>query len=75
MYEYQKNKYQQTCDKCGAVFDVIVPGLKGHEESEEYFCPECFMMYMTRASNTPKVILITKRTDGKIDKCSNPYDS
>jgi len=41
MYGYQKDRFKQTCQKCGVVFEVIVFGLQGHEEFEEYFCPEC----------------------------------
>ena len=73
MYGYEKSRFDKTCEKCGAKFEVIVPGMKGYEESEEYFCPECLRMYKTRASNSPTVNLISKRTDGKTDKCANPY--
>lgn len=27
---YQKDNFEQTCDCCGAVFRVVVPGQKGH---------------------------------------------
>lgn len=64
-YEYQKDLFEQTCNKCGAVFEVDVPGQEGHEEREEYYCPECLEEYTCRASNTPRVNLISKRTDGK----------
>lgn len=73
-YGYEKDRFEQTCGKCGAVFEVIVPGQKGHEEREEYFCPECLCMYTRRASNTPSVTLISPRTDGKTDKCASPYE-
>lgn len=71
-YPYQKGKFEQECS-CGAKFEVTVPGQVGHEEPEEYFCPECLFMYKTRASNTPAVRLISPRTDGKTTKHSNPY--
>ena len=74
MYGYEKARFEKTCNNCGAVFEVIVPGLKGHEESEEYFCPECLCMYNVRASNSPEVRLISGRTDGKNTKCPNPYE-
>ena len=64
-YGYLKNEFEQTCDTCGAVFRVGVPGQKGHEESEEYYCSECNTEYKTRASNTPRVTLLKLRTDGK----------
>jgi hypothetical protein len=74
-YGYEKDNFEQTCSHCGALFKVVVPGQKGHEESEEYFCPECLCMYKTRASNTPSVTLISPRTDGKTDKCASPYET
>lgn len=58
----------QTCSFCGAVFHVEVPGQKGHEESEEYYCPECGTEYRTRASNSPRVTLVSPRTDGLTTK-------
>ena len=73
-FGYEKSKFKQTCDRCGAVFEVVVPGQKGHEEPEEYFCPECSCMYKTRASNSPTVTLISARTDGKTDKYASPYE-
>jgi DNA-directed RNA polymerase subunit RPC12/RpoP len=72
-YGYEKDRFDQTCSNCGAVFEVTVPGQKGHEESEEYFCPECSNMYKIRASNSPETKLKSPRTDGKTDKCPNPY--
>lgn len=72
-YGYEKNRFEQTCS-CGAKFEVVVPGQEGHEEPEEYFCPECFYMYKTRASNTPDVKLVSARTDGKTHKHPNPYE-
>lgn len=68
-FGYLKGEFDQTCDCCGAEFHVEVPGQKGHEESEEYHCPECYYEYRTRASNTPSVRLISPRTDGKTDIC------
>lgn len=63
-YGYEKDDFEQTCS-CGAVFRVQVPGQKGHEESEEYYCPECNTEYSYRASNSPQVTLISS---GKSDK-------
>lgn len=73
-YTYQKDDYQQTCDYCGCVFRVEVPGQKGHEESEEYFCPECHREYRTRASNSPRVTKVSDRTDGKTDSAPEIKD-
>ena len=70
-FSYEKGNQEQTCDYCGCVFQVIALGQKGHEESEEYYCPECNKEYKTRASNSPRVSLIKPRTDGKNNKYKN----
>ena len=70
-FGYEKSNHEQTCDYCGCVFQVVAPGQKGHEEPEEYYCPECNKEYKTRASNSPTVTLIKPRTDGKTDKYQN----
>lgn len=62
---YLKDKFEKTCDYCGAKFRVEVPGQKGHEETEEYYCPECGKEYKCRASNSPTVTIISKRTDNR----------
>lgn len=67
-YGYEKENFDKTCH-CGAVFNVSVPGQKGHEESEEYYCPECHCEYKARASNSPSTRLISRRTDGKTGSC------
>jgi Zn finger protein HypA/HybF involved in hydrogenase expression len=67
---YQKEEFTQTCDCCGAVFRVVVPGQKGHEEPEEYYCPECDKEYKCRASNSPTVSLVSNRTDGLTGPCT-----
>jgi len=75
IYTYEKDNFEQTCDYCGCVFRVIVPGQKGHEESEEYFCPECHKEFRIRASNSPKVIKISGRTDGRTDLYEEKVDN
>ena len=50
----------RQCNYCGAVFEVYIQTQAGHNEMEEYFCPECDNVYRTRASLTPRVTLITK---------------
>ena len=65
---YQKRKSDQTCDYCGAVFEVVVPGQLGHNEREEYRCPECNKKYQCRGSNSPDVSLKCPRTDGRTDR-------
>ncbi len=69
-FGYQKDDFRQTCDCCGAIFRVQVPGQKGHEEPEEYYCPECRKEFKCRASNSPRVSLISKRTDGLTGPCT-----
>jgi hypothetical protein len=66
-FGYLKDKLAETCDNCGAGFEVVAPGQKGHEESEEYNCPECKKTFTIRASNSPRVRLLSARTDGKTD--------
>jgi len=66
MYQYSDSK-EQICDYCGARFRVDIPHQPGCEEAEEYFCPECNQMFKTRASLTPRVTLLSPRTDGKKD--------
>ena len=70
-FGYSKGTFEQTCDYCGCVFRVDVPGQKGHEEPEEYYCPECKKEYKTRASNSPRSSLLKKRTDGRTDMYPN----
>ena len=56
---------KQIYDTCGAVFTVDAPQQAGHNESKEYYCPECNREYKIRASNSPTVRLISPGTDGK----------
>jgi len=37
MYGYLKNRFNQTSQKCGAVFEVVVLGMEGCEESKNIF--------------------------------------
>ena len=62
---YSKRDSEKTCDFCGCKFRLIVPGQKGHEEREEYWCPECGKQFKTRASLSPRVDKIEDRTDGR----------
>ncbi len=68
---YSKSNDVEKCTNCGATYEVDVPAQGGHMESEEYFCPECSKGYSTRASMSPRVTLITGRTDGKTDRYDN----
>lgn len=68
---YNDKDWQEACDYCGCVFRVENQLQDGHNESEEYYCPECQKEYKIRACNTPRVTLISKRTDGKTDRYKN----
>lgn len=45
----------EHCCECGCVFEVIVLEQEGHNEMEEYYCPDCHKEYKVRASFTPQV--------------------
>lgn len=62
---YLRGTFQQTCGYCGCVFLVAVPGQIGSEGPETYRCPECHKGFPVRASGTPTITLISKRTDGR----------
>lgn len=57
----------EICDYCGCEFTVSVPLQDGHNETEEYYCPDCHKEFKTRASLSPVVRKIKNRTDGKTD--------
>ena len=65
IYPYEKENFDMICEKCGCSFNVYVQGQEGHEEKENYYCPECHNKYTCRASLPPKVTLLKPRTDGK----------
>lgn len=71
-HEYLDKDWEETCDYCGCVFRMVSCRQDGHNESEEYYCPECNKEFRIRASNSPRVTLISKRTDGKTDLYKNP---
>lgn len=68
---YKDKNILETCDYCGCVFRMENQLQDGHNEHEEYHCPECGKEYSIRASLSPRVTLITKRTDGKTDLYNN----
>ena len=39
-----------NCDNCGAELSVTYARQAGHNESEEYYCPECSKMFTVRSS-------------------------
>lgn len=64
---YSGGDFEKKCDYCGCTYRVQVTLQDGHNESEEYWCPECNKESKIRASITPNVTLISPRTDGKTD--------
>lgn len=70
-HAYNDKDWEQTCDYCGCVFRMQSQLQDGHNESEEYYCPECRKEYRIRACITPTVTLISGRTDGKTDLYDN----
>ena len=62
------NRDVVTCEECGAVFSVNYSTQAGHNEREEYRCPECSTEHFIRASlqiMNNDIQLITGRTDGR----------
>jgi hypothetical protein len=68
---YLRGTFKQTCGFCGCVFHVSVPGQLGHEGPETYFCPECRKKFPVKASQAPTTTLISRRTDGRSNRCPN----
>ena len=67
-YPYPDKDFEQTCDFCGCVFSVQSQLQDGHNDREEYYCPECLKEFGIRACITPQVTLIKGRTDGRTCK-------
>ncbi len=65
---YPDKDYTMMCDFCGCNFRVQTQRQDGHNESEEYYCPECSKEFRTFACISPSVTLISKRTDGRTCK-------
>jgi ribosomal protein L37AE/L43A len=64
-----------TCDNCGAELSVTYARQAGHNEREDYNCPECDKRYYVRASlpiMSHNVKVIKARTDGKNDRYQKP---
>lgn len=64
-HSYPGQNQKEVCDFCGCCFRVETMLQDGHNESEEYYCPECRKEFRTRACISPVVTLISKRTDGR----------
>jgi hypothetical protein len=70
-HSYVDSDSNESCDNCGCTFRVVVEKQDGHNESEEYYCPDCRKEFRTRASNSPRVTKISNRTDGRNTAYSN----
>lgn len=70
-HAYNDKDFEETCDYCGCLFRLQTQLQDGHNEPEEYYCPECNKEYRIRACITPTVTLISVRTDGRTDKFVN----
>ncbi|WP_255990826.1 hypothetical protein [Chitinolyticbacter albus] len=64
--------FEKTCDYCGATMRVMDTQQEGHNEYEDYYCPECNKRFRTYASLPPTVTLLTGRTDNRTDQYQNP---
>ncbi|WP_302999254.1 hypothetical protein [Thomasclavelia spiroformis] len=59
-YLDKSNSKLQICPKCGCTMSVTVMVQDGHNEIEDYCCPNnsCDEVFSVRACNTPKVKLV-----------------
>jgi len=67
--------HSHNCDYCGAEIGVTITKQTGHNEREEYNCPECTKTYSVRASlpiMPYNIKLLNPRNDGRTDKFQNP---
>jgi hypothetical protein len=58
-----KNSYLDRDDEvqceCGCLFKVSILKQDGHNEREEYYCPDCNKEYSAWASLSPRVVKIS----------------
>ena len=66
------DSFEFQYDNCGAELEVNITLQKGHNEKEEYDCPECGMEFYSRAwLPIRNVKVLMGRTDGKEDRFIN----
>lgn len=65
---FERSSVRQTCDYCGAVFEVLLARLPDADVQEDYHCPECDKRFTVIAALQPLVRLRRKRRDGKSDR-------
>jgi len=63
--------FVQTCGYCGSVSDVEVGMAIGYKDTAEYNCPECRKRFIVKSSSSPKVTLVSGRTDGRNEMYPN----
>jgi hypothetical protein len=66
--QFERSSFRQTCDFCGAVFEVFVSRMAGADVDEDYHCPECDKRFSITAALQPLVRLCARRDDGKSDR-------
>lgn len=66
-HSYVDREEIEICDYCGCEFKIIILKQDGHNDTEEYQCPECRKIYKAKACITPDVSLKKKRNDGHTD--------
>ena len=64
---FERGAFIQSCDYCGARFEVFLARRSGADQDEDYACPECSKSYSVRAALPPRIELLTRRRDGKND--------
>jgi DNA-directed RNA polymerase subunit RPC12/RpoP len=67
--------HSHACDNCGAEISLNISRQSGHNEKEEYYCPECNKRFTVSASlpiMPNDIQLLGRRTDGKTSRYQNP---
>jgi hypothetical protein len=62
---YLDNEDEMRCE-CGCLFKVIIFKQDGHNEREEYYCPDCNKEYSAMASLPPRVIKLSSENPSSI---------
>ena len=56
------DKFDLTCDHCGAKLQVTVRRASGRDRMESYDCPACRNLFFCLGADTPLVHLLTSST-------------
>lgn len=57
-HSYLESDHIEECSNCGCKFRVKIYKQAGHNDTEEYYCPNCRKEFKVRACNTPEVYKI-----------------